>query len=66
MAEPMKQFEVHTLVPLNVGGLDVSITNSTVWMGVAATALAGFFALAFARPAVVPGRARRWENCCSA
>ena len=58
MAEPMKQFEVHTLVPLNVGGLDVSITNSTVWMGVAATALAGFFALAFARPAVVPGRAQ--------
>ncbi len=58
MAEPMKQFEVHTLVPLNVAGVDVSITNSTVWMAVAAATLAGFFALAFARPAVVPGRAQ--------
>jgi len=58
MAEPMKQFEVHTLVPLNVAGLDVSITNSTVWMAISATVLAGFFTLAFARPSVVPSRAQ--------
>lgn len=58
MAEPMRQFEVHKILPLNVGGLDLSITNSTVAMAAAAVILTGFFALAFARPTVVPGRAQ--------
>jgi F-type H+-transporting ATPase subunit a len=58
MAEPMNQFVVHTLVPLKVAGLDVSITNSTAAMAIAAVVLSGFFALAFARPAIVPGRAQ--------
>ena len=56
MAEPMKQFLVHPIMPLHVGGLDLSITNSTVSMAVAAVILTGFFTLAFARPAVVPSR----------
>jgi F-type H+-transporting ATPase subunit a len=29
---PMQQFEVHTLVPLELGGYDVSFTNASLWM----------------------------------
>ena len=62
MADPMEQFEVKPVVeiaPVNVPGLglvDLSITNSTVAMFVAATIVVLFFAMVTASPKVVPGR----------
>lgn len=62
MADPMHQFEVQKIVDLpdfpipGVGVIDMSITNSTVAMALAASLIAGLFALATAKPAVVPGR----------
>ncbi|HAJ04412.1 MAG TPA: F0F1 ATP synthase subunit A, partial [Brevundimonas sp.] len=62
MADPMEQFEVKPVVeiaPVNVPGLglvDLSITNSTVAMFVAATIVVLFFAIVTASPKVVPGR----------
>lgn len=62
MADPMHQFEVHKVVdipPVNVPGLgliDISITNSTLAMMVAAGLVVLFFAAATARSKVVPGR----------
>lgn len=62
MADPMHQFEVKPVVeiaPVNVPGLglvDLSITNSTVAMFVAATIIILFFAVVTASPKVVPGR----------
>jgi F-type H+-transporting ATPase subunit a len=57
MAEPMRQFEIHRVLELpKVAGIDLSITNSTVAMLAAGVVLCGFFALASARAAVVPGR----------
>jgi len=62
MADPMHQFEVQPVVaipPVNVPGLglvDLSITNSTVAMLVAATLVVLFFAIVTASPKVVPGR----------
>ena len=54
--DPMHQFNIRTLVELpTVAGIDLSITNSTFAMLLAATVLCGFFALA-ARQAIVPGR----------
>ena len=29
---PMAQFEVHKLIPLEIGGVDVSFTNASLWM----------------------------------
>ena len=55
MAGPMEQFEVHRIVPLKVGGVDLSITNTTLAMFGAAALICLFFAMA-AKRAVVPGR----------
>ena len=59
--EPMHQFLIHKVVelpPLQVpglGALDLSITNSTVSMMVAAAIIVVFFALS-AKGSIVPGR----------
>ena len=62
MADPMHQFEIQKVVDLpsftlpGVGAIDMSITNSTVAMLVAATLVILFFAVTTAKAAVVPGR----------
>lgn len=62
MADPMHQFEIQKVVDLpsftlpGVGAIDMSITNSTVSMLIAATLVILFFAVTTAKAAVVPGR----------
>ncbi|QTN19071.1 F0F1 ATP synthase subunit A [Brevundimonas sp. AJA228-03] len=62
MADPMHQFQVQKVLdipPVSVPGLgliDLSLTNSTVAMMVAATLIVLFFAAVTASPKVVPGR----------
>lgn len=54
--EPMEQFLVKKVLPLPpIGGLDLSITNSVLFMFIAAGLVALFF-LAAAQSKVVPGR----------
>lgn len=43
MDNPLHHFEVHTLIPIQLFGLDLSVTNATVWMWVAIGLLYGFF-----------------------
>ena len=57
---PMEQFLVHPIVrfaPIRIGGftLDMSITNATLAMGLAALLICGFLAVA-AKREIVPGR----------
>src|ERR1700744_1338217 len=57
MAAPMEQFEIHKVVALpTVGGIDLSITNTTLAMFGAAAVICAFFGFAFRKKAVVPGR----------
>ncbi|MDA0661410.1 MAG: F0F1 ATP synthase subunit A [Proteobacteria bacterium] len=56
MASPLQQFEIHPIIPLNVGGLDVSFTNSSLYMVATVVLCAGFVLLGTRRSAVVPGR----------
>lgn len=61
MADPMHQFEVHKVVdlpdiPTPWGAIDMSITNSTIAMALAAGAIIALMAVVTAKPAVVPGR----------
>lgn len=62
MADPMHQFEIQKVLDLpsftlpGVGVIDMSITNSTVSMMLAAGLIIVFFAVATAKAAVVPGR----------
>ncbi|WEK47297.1 MAG: F0F1 ATP synthase subunit A [Candidatus Andeanibacterium colombiense] len=58
MAGPMHQFEVKTLHPIEVGGFDLSFTNSSLWMLIALVAISGFLLIGTMRPQLVPGRAQ--------
>ena len=56
---PLDQFIIVRHVPMEVGGLDVSITNATVWMVVAVTAATLFITVSMRGRAMVPGR---WQS----
>lgn len=55
-AGPMEQFEILPIVPLSLGEIDISITNSTVWMLIGTGAIALFFFMATGKRALIPGR----------
>jgi F-type H+-transporting ATPase subunit a len=56
MANPMEQFELKTIRPLELAGYDVSFTNSSLWMTLSFLAVAAFLYIGTARPQLVPGR----------
>ena len=56
MAGPLEQFEIHSIVPLQAGDLDVSFTNSSAYMVAAVALSAGFLIFGTRRRAIVPGR----------
>ncbi|HUP67968.1 MAG TPA: F0F1 ATP synthase subunit A [Sphingomicrobium sp.] len=53
--DPMHQFTVEPLVPLHVGGYDISFTNSSLWLLIALAIITGFMAMGLKRE-LVPGR----------
>lgn len=56
MANPMEQFDIVRVKPLEAFGYDVSFTNSSLWMLVALGSVAAFLFIGTARPQLVPGR----------
>lgn len=56
MASPLEQFEIKPIVPIHVGDIDLSFTNSAAWMVVATVAATSFLAFGARRRALVPGR----------
>ena len=55
-ASPMEQFEVVPLIPIHVGGYDISFTNQALWMCVVVVAASLFLTLPVARGRLVPTR----------
>ncbi len=53
---PLAQFEIKEIVPIRVGDVDISFTNSSLMMVLALTLVAGFMVLSMRRGALVPGR----------
>jgi F-type H+-transporting ATPase subunit a len=53
---PLTQFAVHKIVDLEIGGLDVSFTNASLFMVVAAVLITIFMVTAMRPRAIVPGR----------
>ena len=53
---PLEQFEIQTLVPIRLGNLDVSFTNSSAFMVLAVAAVAIIMILAVRPRASIPGR----------
>ena len=60
MASPLHQFEIHPIIPIQLGdaGVDVSFTNSALFMVLAMVLISGFMILGMRRSAIVPGRWR--------
>jgi F-type H+-transporting ATPase subunit a len=56
MPDPIHQFDIHRLVPINIGGWDISFTNSSAFMVLAVVVTAGFFAYAMQGRSLVPTR----------
>jgi F-type H+-transporting ATPase subunit a len=59
---PLEQFQIHPIGgPIHIGGLDVSFTNSSLWMVIAVAAVTVFMVLGTRKQAIVPGR---WQSLC--
>jgi F-type H+-transporting ATPase subunit a len=56
MPDPIHQFDIHRIVPINLFGYDVSFTNSSLFMVVAVLLTFGFFMLATRARSLVPSR----------
>ena len=53
---PLEQFQIEPLIPLHIGGLDVSYTNSALFMTIAVILITSLLVLGTRRGALVPGR----------
>lgn len=56
MANPIHQFEIQTIVPFHVGGVDLSLTNSALWMIIGTVLSVSMLRVAMSRSDLVPGR----------
>ncbi len=56
---PLSQFEIKRWVPIEIGDVDVSLTNSAAFMVLTVVAVSVFLILGMRRPAMVPGR---WQS----
>ncbi len=57
--DPLHQFAIDTLLPIHIGGFDVSFTNSSLFMLIAIAAVTVFILGGMRRRAMVPGR---WQS----
>ena len=58
MANPMEQFEIKPLVNLELGGFDISFTNSSLCMVSAVVAASLIFGFCLRKRTIVPGVAQ--------
>ncbi|MCW5700286.1 MAG: F0F1 ATP synthase subunit A [Rhodospirillales bacterium] len=59
MASPLKQFEISTIIPIKIGDLDASFTNSSLVMVITVALMTWFLVYAVRERALVPGR---WQS----
>lgn len=55
MTDPLHHFELHNVVPLQVAGLDVSISQGVLWMWAVVVSVLVLFLIGARRPSLVPG-----------
>lgn len=59
MANPIEQFKIKPIIPLEIGGVDISFTNSGVMMVISVVLITAFLTLSVRSRALVPGR---WQS----
>ncbi len=58
MSNPMEQFEIKKIIPINIGGYDIGFTNSSLCMVLAATIVVCIFAFCLRKRTLIPGVAQ--------
>lgn len=58
-ASPLEQFEIHRIIPIHIGRLDASFTNSALLMCVVVALITAFMALSMQGARLVPSR---WQS----
>ncbi|HAG53003.1 MAG TPA: F0F1 ATP synthase subunit A [Alphaproteobacteria bacterium] len=53
---PLHQFEIHELASFNLAGIEISLTNQSLWMIIATATVMLFFALGLRKKQLIPGR----------
>ena len=53
---PLEQFEIEPILPITVGDLDLSFTNSSLWMAITVATVYGLVMLGSRHRSIVPGR----------
>jgi F-type H+-transporting ATPase subunit a len=56
---PLEQFKIEPLIPIHIGGLDLSYTNSALFMTVTVVLITALLVFGTRRNALVPGR---WQS----
>lgn len=56
MLDPLHQFQINKIIPLVIGGWDISYTNSSLWMTVALAVVWFLFYAALKRETIIPNR----------
>jgi len=59
VASPIEQFKIERLIPIKLGSVDISYTNSALWMTIAVVVVTLFLVLGTRQRALVPGR---WQS----
>jgi F-type H+-transporting ATPase subunit a len=59
VASPVEQFKLKSLVPFEMGGIDLSYTTSSLWMTITVAAVTAFLTLSMRGGRLVPGR---WQS----
>ncbi len=57
--DPIHQFQIHKLIPIDVGGVDFSFTNSSLFMVLTVVCASAFLVLSTRGRGLVPGR---WQS----
>jgi F-type H+-transporting ATPase subunit a len=57
--KPLEQFKIEPLIPIHIGGVDVSYTNSALLMTIAVVLITALLVLGTRKRALVPGR---WQS----
>jgi F-type H+-transporting ATPase subunit a len=57
--DPIHQFQIQKIIPIEIGGVDLSFTNSSLFMALTVAGAAAFLLLPTSSRAVVPGR---WQS----
>jgi len=62
--DPIQQFQITKLLPLEVGGYDISFTNSALFMVATVAVSAGFLILSTSGRGLIPGRMQSISEMC--